>query len=107
LATDPRFARSGSTEPPAPGVLLLVFTPLVALANGVLALASGPQELRSGGDPVELVGYVFAYAFLIPVLVALLFQLGRRFRNPRAMLRVFLWTSLMGMVVSLLAKVGL
>lgn len=84
---------------PRAGVLLIVFTVLVALLHGLLIWALVAQR----HDPSYAVGQVFGGTLLAPLLFVALFQLHPRFRNSRSMFKIFFWTTVCS-IVSMVSK---
>jgi len=78
-----------------PGPVLLVCVAVLLGVNVAIAFA------RARGNLSYNLGAASSQ-WIIPLLVAGLFAIGRRFRQPRSLTRIFLWTS----VVLLLAKGG-
>jgi hypothetical protein len=99
-APPPPISQERPCETRGPGLFLLASTPLIVISNGLLALASASQELRDTGTLAEILGYVAGYALFVPIAVVLVFLLGERFRNTGSALRVFFWTSMLGIVLS-------
>lgn len=83
---------------PKPGPLLLIGTTVIVLLNMWLGFA---KEIRATGNISQSLGAATAQ-FVIPVIVAVLFSLTKRFRNARSRTKVVLWTS----VVVFLATLG-
>jgi hypothetical protein len=86
--------------PPAtakPGIVLLVCTTLLVLLNMWLAFA---KDMRATKDVSGSLGAATAQ-LVIPVIVATLFSIGKRFRDSRSRTKVVLWTSLVLLVAAL------
>jgi hypothetical protein len=76
-------------DPPKPGMLLLAGTSLLVLVNMWLGFA---REMRSSGNTSAAIGGAIGQ-LLIPIVVALLFSIAKRFRNERSRTKVVLWSS--------------
>jgi hypothetical protein len=78
-------------EQPRPGRMLLVFAVIAVL---LAMLINFRNELASTRNISAALGGA-ASAFVIAVLVALLFSIAPIFRNPRSRTKVVLWTSVL------------
>ena len=89
-------AKSGDQR--QPGIILILLAATMLLLNGVLALGNGAvRAANSGEGPAYVVGSAVFY----PLLIVGLFQLGKRFRNHRSRTKIFLWSSLVSLLVLL------
>lgn len=95
--------QSGQPEETAvPSRAMIAITATLMLVNAVLGFLHGWRFYSSLGPAIG----TCAMQIAIPVLVALLFSIMRRFRNARSRTKVVLWTSgvyLVGNLVSFLA----
>lgn len=87
-AVPPRLARNPAWALPVAVTILVLVNTLIAFTTSL-----GGLSFRLGAAASQLI---------IPVLIALGFSIGHRFRNPRAWTQIFLWVS----VTLLLAKLG-
>jgi len=76
-------------DTPKPGWILLTGTVLLVLISTVLSVLN---EMLQGGSFPQVCGAAAAPSFWAAVL-ALLFSISPRFRNPRSKAKVVLWTS--------------
>ncbi len=68
-----------------PRVLLIIFT--VILASIDIFYCFFISYLESGGDGNYIFGYVLGL-FLLPTIIVAIFQIWKRFRNPRSIWRI-------------------
>jgi len=88
-------AQSDSEEKSAdhrkPGYVLILFTATVMLLNGATAYGRGANIAEGLGRA--------SFSLLFPLLIVGLFQLGRRFRNPRSRTNIYLGTSVVLLIL--------
>jgi len=86
--------------------IMAIVTPLLSfmVQNWIMfmsmALGGGIHAI----DVAMLAGSLIG-VFLMPLMVMLLFQIGKRFRNPRSRWTIFLNTGLFFLVVSILSAI--
>jgi hypothetical protein len=85
------------TTAPRPGLALLIGATILVLLNMWLGFA---REMRNSGNVSAAIGGAMSQ-LIFPVLVALLFSISKRFRNPRSRTKVVLWTSVLVFLTTL------
>ncbi len=96
------------TKPEAPAIVktMAVVTPLLSflvqnwMAILAIVMGKGVHTLQIATMAGGLVG-----VFLMPLLIMGLFQIGKRFRNPRSRWTVFLNTGIVFLVISILSAI--
>lgn len=90
------------TAPGNAGFILTLLAASIVILNGALsfflAVATDP-----GRDVSHLIGYISGRVLIAPLIVVALFQIGKRYRNPRSQIKVLFWASLV-VLVSLLGS---
>jgi hypothetical protein len=84
-------------DPPKAGPLLLAAATALVLLNMWLGFA---REMRVSGEASAAIGGA-VFQLILPVLVALLFSIGRRFRNERSRTKAVLWSSVVLLLAAL------
>ena len=101
---NPPQASLGGGESNKPGILAIVFA---VLLSAPIVLIQVLNQFKIGGIPGAIGA---AIGSLIPALfIVLVFQIGRRFRNPRSRWKIFAWSQLvflLGQVFTVLQTVG-
>ena len=84
--------------------IMAIVTPLLSFAvqNWVLITAVVLGG-RIGSLEIAMLAGGLIGVFLMPLIIMLLFQIGRRFRNPRSRWTIFLSTGLFFLAVSILS----
>ena len=95
MDTPPEIPLSVASKP---GPVLLIATTALVLLNMYLGFAKG---MKVSGNIAAALGAASAQ-LVFPVVIALLFSIGKRFRNARSRTKVMLWTS----VIVLIAAIG-
>ena len=79
-----------TTKPKRPwGYLLL--TAMIVPVSGLLSFSIAYSKTHNL-DYIH--GYVLTQILVMPVVVALLFQIGSKFRNIRSIVKIFFWSSI-------------
>lgn len=87
--------------------IMAIVTPLLSFGVQnwfVLTMGLLSGEMRFIGIAM-LTGNLMGM-FLMPLIVMLLFQIGKRFRNPRSRWSIFFYTGLFFLVVNILSAIG-
>lgn len=96
---DKNTTEIAGTTPTKPGIALFLLTIIVVLIN--IGLTSDAAEKTS--DLQGLIGYekstaigahVFSTVVFFPLIIIILFQIGKKFRNARSRLTIFLITNI-------------
>jgi hypothetical protein len=91
-----------SVDKPKPGIVLLVVTALLLIANAGIGFMGGMVEAHN----ISFALGRAVFPILFPLIVALLFSIGKGFRNPRSQTKVVMWTALILFLLTLLSAAG-
>ena len=89
-----------ATPPPLPtrsnnaGALWTTLAVAILALNATLSFLIS-SDGAAGADVSYSIGYITGQTLLLPLLVVGLFQIGKRFRNPRSQTKILFWTSLL------------
>lgn len=87
--------------------IMAIVTPLLSFGVQnwfLLTMGMLSGEMRFIGIAMMTGNLIGAY--LMPLIVMLLFQIGKRFRNPRSRWSIFFYTGLFFLAVSILSAIG-
>ena len=86
--------------------IMAIVTPLLSFAaqNLLLIMAMAVGGSVHSIEIAMLAGNLAGF-YLTPLIIMLLFQIGKRFRNPRSRWAIFLNTALFFLVVSILSAI--
>lgn len=82
-----------------PSILLYAATFIIVLLNILLSVASA--YFQGYNFIAFVIGYV-SQAFLFPIIVVLILQVVKKFRNQKSRIKIFFWTSFALFVLLLL-----
>lgn len=91
-----------STIKKSPGVLLTLFAAIMFAINSFLAYVAASIGGAVGADRIE---NMFGHALFLPLIVVLIFKIGKRFRNNRSQVIIFIWSSFLALML-LLGKIN-
>jgi hypothetical protein len=96
-----------SDSKPKPGPFLIAIAITLASIDGLIAYSIAEVKVpdHAAFHAGYMAGYVLRAIVFWPAVVVGAFQIGKRFRNPRSMLKIYCWSSLF-VLLGLLAQVG-
>lgn len=91
---------------PKASKFLIFLSILFVLVNAffTMALLRYPIDMNSSARMGYMTGSVLS-VIILPLLVVLIFQIGKRFRNSRSRVRIFFWMSVL-ILLSKLSKLA-
>lgn len=107
LEAIPENEAKTKTEASAIVKTMAILIPLLSFVahNWMMILATA---MGANVHPVEIarMGGSLVGVFLSPLLIMLLFQIGKRFRNPRSRWKIFMNTGIFFLVVSIFSAIN-